>query len=469
MKTFLSKHPKISLFLVNILLISCLIFITEIALRSFAPFYKSVRPTIFPQHYYQYGWGNFPNEKIDFINPDTGEKFSERVNNKRWRDKNRTFKNTKNNYRVLILGDSETFGVLVKNSERYPIVLETLLKKDYRAEVISLSGVGWGTDQILEALQNEGLNYQPNLVIVQFNHNDLADNIYYQILQNSPNDLISNSYKPFYYDIENSQLVKKDNPHFHINHSTSHSTRLKKFLLKYSEIAKRLYSNLHSGEDQFSDYSSLEFDPSAVPLIINKLNLERFKMVFNVSDSTGIINSLKVIENSNISKELLVKTLNNHNYYNSDSIEMATTIFKDIFFQTHWKPEFFKPNIPDTTQLEWQMIYKLFDKIKMETDAHSVDLAIVPTFEEGAANFSTAWHWLSNNDTSIANFLQKNITVANYCSANNIEFINPKKPLQRAKNDIHMNKAGNEILANELYEYIINEKEETLNNYRKKN
>jgi hypothetical protein len=56
--------------------------------------------------------------------------------------------------------------------------LEDLLADaGFNAEVISMGYGGWGTDQALVALKRVGLSYEPDIVISQFDTNDLIENL----------------------------------------------------------------------------------------------------------------------------------------------------------------------------------------------------------------------------------------------------------------------------------------------------
>jgi hypothetical protein len=73
--------------------------------------------------------------------------------------------------RALVLGDSFAFGLGVDDGER----LSDLLGDD-RLEVVNMGVTAWGTDQQLRALEIEGFDYSPDLVLlVVFPHNDLED------------------------------------------------------------------------------------------------------------------------------------------------------------------------------------------------------------------------------------------------------------------------------------------------------
>ncbi len=81
-------------------------------------------------------------------------------------------------YRVLVLGDSQTFGWGVEDAECYPRVIEQGLRRQSRrpVEVINAGVPGTGTAQQLYFLETEGWSYRPDAVVVGFFINDLGDN-----------------------------------------------------------------------------------------------------------------------------------------------------------------------------------------------------------------------------------------------------------------------------------------------------
>jgi lysophospholipase L1-like esterase len=124
-----------------------------------------------------YGWGYAPGAEIKQTDPDTGEVFSSRANSGGWKDVEHQLKKARGSVRILILGDSNTFG-RVPLEHIYPRVLEELLgNAGFNAEVISMGYGNWGTDQELMALKYAGLAYNPDIVINQFDTNDLGNNL----------------------------------------------------------------------------------------------------------------------------------------------------------------------------------------------------------------------------------------------------------------------------------------------------
>ena len=76
--------------------------------------------------------------------------------------------------RILVLGDSFTFGEDVGDDETYSDQLERLLPG---TEVINLGVHGYGHDQMLIYLREEGVRYRPDIVILGFLTGDMERNV----------------------------------------------------------------------------------------------------------------------------------------------------------------------------------------------------------------------------------------------------------------------------------------------------
>jgi lysophospholipase L1-like esterase len=79
--------------------------------------------------------------------------------------------------RVLFLGDSVTFGAGVRNDEPYARLLEADLQADGagQVETINAGVVGYNTIQEQGRLDDSGLAYQPDTVVLTFLVNDLLE------------------------------------------------------------------------------------------------------------------------------------------------------------------------------------------------------------------------------------------------------------------------------------------------------
>ncbi len=80
--------------------------------------------------------------------------------------------------RVLLLGDSQAFGYEADAAEILPARLEAhLAARGIRAEVLNTGVSGFGTAEQLVFLEQEGLRYRPDLVVLMFFKNDYSDSV----------------------------------------------------------------------------------------------------------------------------------------------------------------------------------------------------------------------------------------------------------------------------------------------------
>lgn len=77
--------------------------------------------------------------------------------------------------RIIVLGDSFTFGDEVSDNETYPYYLQELLGSG--VEVINMGIRGYGLDQMLLRLEKEGIKYKPDIVLLGFSAFDMERNM----------------------------------------------------------------------------------------------------------------------------------------------------------------------------------------------------------------------------------------------------------------------------------------------------
>ena len=81
-----------------------------------------------------------------------------------------------NTIRILVLGDSFTFGEDVSDNQTFPAYLQQMLP---HSEVVNFGVHGYGHDQMLIYLQEEGVKYSPDIVILGFIYGDMRRNLTY--------------------------------------------------------------------------------------------------------------------------------------------------------------------------------------------------------------------------------------------------------------------------------------------------
>jgi len=97
------------------------------------------------------------------------------LNSQNWRDREFDEDNKDGNFRILVLGDSYSFGWYIDDvSKTYPKILEERLSQKYPVEVMNASRHGFSLNEELDRLKNEGIWFHPNLVIVGVNSGDLV-------------------------------------------------------------------------------------------------------------------------------------------------------------------------------------------------------------------------------------------------------------------------------------------------------
>ncbi len=98
-------------------------------------------------------------------------------NSKGLRDDEYPYQKPANTYRILVLGDSFTYGFGVEQTETMAEVLERLLKEQGDFEVVNMGVAGYGVGQEMLYYEMEGYKYQPDLVILFFFENDISDSM----------------------------------------------------------------------------------------------------------------------------------------------------------------------------------------------------------------------------------------------------------------------------------------------------
>ena len=111
--------------------------------------------------------------------------------------RNFKYEKSPNTLRILSLGDSHTLGFEVKQENTFSAVIERYLNNYIKhngikaeTEVINAGVSGFSTAEELVFLENEGIKYKPDFVILAYFVNDLEDNIKSDLFQLKDGNLI---------------------------------------------------------------------------------------------------------------------------------------------------------------------------------------------------------------------------------------------------------------------------------------
>jgi hypothetical protein len=97
----------------------------------------------------------------------TGYEVEYRINSKGLRSRETTYKKPEDTFRIVLLGDSRTFGFGVPIEKHFSTLLEGYFRD---VEVIDMGVGGFGVDQELLYLNYEGFRYEPDMVLEYVPH-----------------------------------------------------------------------------------------------------------------------------------------------------------------------------------------------------------------------------------------------------------------------------------------------------------
>lgn len=167
----------ISVNIINIVLlftsiIICVVFM-EIGIRIWNPLIAKPRQAHVHRASDTLGWELIPDA---YGVGKTGNKI--KVNSAGFRDIEHKIQKEKNTYRIMVVGDSFTFGMGVNLEDTYAKQLERLLTStDRPVEVINCGVVGYVMWQNVETLKQKVLQYRPDLVVLGVFLNDIRKSI----------------------------------------------------------------------------------------------------------------------------------------------------------------------------------------------------------------------------------------------------------------------------------------------------
>lgn len=153
--------------------------ICEVVVRAL---YKD-EAKLFPRYHTDYRYGPYtirgirPNAEYWMTSVDGSWKFV--TNSKGHRNaRDITYDKPTDSIRVLSLGDSHTQGYEARQDFTFSAILERFLKHhSMNAEVINSGVSGFSTAEALVFLENEGIKYSPDVVVLGFSANDFEDNL----------------------------------------------------------------------------------------------------------------------------------------------------------------------------------------------------------------------------------------------------------------------------------------------------
>ncbi|MFQ5964082.1 MAG: SGNH/GDSL hydrolase family protein [Candidatus Scalinduaceae bacterium] len=176
------------------------VLILEIALSAYSHFFYP-RLSISDE---TLGWKYKPTQKMVTRHFSTEITYDLYINKDGFRDEEFTV--DENYYKIMVLGDSMTFGLEASQDKIFSSLLEKKLKGVYvnnKIDVMNFGITGFGTGQELISLKKYGAMYNPDVVIIMlFEINDFDDNT----------SIISGGRYTPHFRVKNDELVYHNSP-----------------------------------------------------------------------------------------------------------------------------------------------------------------------------------------------------------------------------------------------------------------
>jgi lysophospholipase L1-like esterase len=241
-KTGPAARPGLRGLLVNLaLLVASTVFallLCEVGLRlaGRGPLYVSPERGRFWKYDAVLGWAHQPGQNSIFETPQF--RTSVRINQEGLRDPEHSYARPNNGQRILVIGDSFTWGYGVEEADRFSPQMQAALN----VEVINAGVSGYGTDQELLWLQNEGVKYDFDLVILQMAGNDIGDN---------DQHLVHTIYYKPQFALKDGQLVLQGTP-------VPQASRQEKFVYTLTQESALAFFMVQGYFDLLTTYSNLK-------------------------------------------------------------------------------------------------------------------------------------------------------------------------------------------------------------------
>lgn len=163
----------------SILVLVTIFSIAEFFVRSL---YKD-ETVLFPRYHTDAHYGQYTLRKIRpnsvFWHTSVDGKWKFTINKQGFRNNNDfEYEKTEGVIRIISLGDSHTQGYEVRQNNTFSAIIEKYLNTHgYKSEVINAGISGFSTAEELLFLENEGIKYKPDVVVLGFDATDYQDNI----------------------------------------------------------------------------------------------------------------------------------------------------------------------------------------------------------------------------------------------------------------------------------------------------
>lgn len=423
------RHPRLVLAVALLLGLALMLGFLELALRLVAPYGVISVGWTTSDNGRRYGWGFDGGEMQVVRDADSGQLYLNAANPQGWRDLPRSFGKPDGVFRVLVLGDSNIFGYLVPADQTITRRLEDKLKAmGIRAEVINMAYSGWGTDQEVEALRQEGLRYRPDVVVLHMTGNDLMDNFHWSLGGKF------GQRRPFYYVATPDGLAERQvNP----NYKVPSGTRFKEFLFRHSEVVKRVYT----GWKTFLALRRSKYE-------VSRGQVELIGYFLGAGQQQPFLEALAgLVGRQDVSEQQLTALISAHGL--DDRREVLLRMAERVNSQEGVMAGVYNANVGWDSK-QWNLFAALVRTAQREVAATGAALVLSSDFDEGRWDWEMYWHHVDPSAEAKQRYFSINDDLRRLAAETGIGFVEPRLKSRRARNDAHPNAAGNDAIAENM-------------------
>jgi len=401
----------------------------------------------------RYGWALNPHQLIRILDPDTGAVYTDYANSEGWRDRERVIQRRPNSLRILVVGDSVTYGAIVGQVDIYTAILERMLQTNgIDAEVINISYGGWGTDQELEALTLEGVSYRPDLVILQFSTNDPLDVWYF-----ASRDENTLRLKPIYYELDTSGALQRHiNPLFKTDPPPATMYDRARNVARHIEILRTPVMLYRSHQLRASSgVTALRADDGHLraQYTIKAGRIDHVKLALHLDESQPLIQALRRAIDTSPSEENLIAIIDRAGQ--SENREAILRMLHGIWNTLSFHPqEYTEARHFDPASPMWRLQDAVITRFIQVAQQSGAQVALFNASEGGSYAWDAGWHRVEDTPRNRELYLSHIKLLAGIAEREHAWMIPNRRVIEAAHNNAHPNARGNQAIADDIYDFL---------------
>ncbi len=380
----------------------------------------------------RYGLGYGPRATITLRDPDTGALIEEQANGEGYRDVDRAPGAHPGTLRLLAIGDHRTFGHAVPRQAVWTVVLERRLRElGFEAEVVNLSDPSWGADHELEALLQQGLALEPDLVLLQPSEDD--------VLVLSERDAPQHWLRPFEYGLAVDGALERRT--VEVARPSWFVTRV----VRRSELLKRMW---------FSGGGRSDLPPNQPPPLggAHRVTTQAISHLEGVlgERAAGLVKALWPRMGRVVGDEELAGLIAAHGL--GAEAEVVGRLLEDHLFMGHFDPQHYRPGARELPPGRWE----LWRAVLAETARAAAPRPVGVVLDDEATGYAwlRSWARIDPDPRYQAPAARFTTELRRFAAERGLGVVEPVVPVTRCRNTPAPDAAGHAATAENVLRWL---------------